>query len=108
MMNQTLASLGCASLAIALVLTRLARLFGRGGWRALRPSLRQNHHRARIQKCERHPASVISDFRRDADEICALLGYNGASSGHPLPTLRDDVSVPSSRVKKSEKGTVEW
>jgi hypothetical protein len=34
-------------------------------------------------------------------EICALLGYNAASSGNPLPTFRDNVSVPSSRVKKS-------
>jgi hypothetical protein len=27
--------------------------------------------------------SVISGFRRDADEICPLLGYNAASSGNP-------------------------
>jgi hypothetical protein len=44
---------------------------------------------------------VISGFRRDADEICSLLGYNAASSGNFLPTFRDNVSVPSSRVKKS-------
>jgi hypothetical protein len=35
---------------------------------------------------------VISGFRRDADEICALLGYYAASNGNPLPTLRDNVS----------------
>jgi hypothetical protein len=29
--------------------------------------------------------STISGFRRDADEICALLGYNAASSGKGLP-----------------------
>jgi hypothetical protein len=40
--------------------------------------------------------SVISGFRRDVDEICALLGYYTASSGNPLPTFRDNVSVPSS------------
>ena len=34
-------------------------------------------------------------------EICALLGYYAASNGNPLPTFRDNVSVPSSRVKKS-------
>jgi hypothetical protein len=28
--------------------------------------------------------SVISGFRRDADEFCALLGYNAAWSGNPL------------------------
>jgi hypothetical protein len=32
-------------------------------------------------------------------EICALLGYYAAPSGNPLPTFRDNVSVPSSRVK---------
>jgi hypothetical protein len=37
------------------------------------------------------------------DESCALLGYYAASSGNPLPTFRDNVSVPSSRVKKSKK-----
>jgi hypothetical protein len=46
---------------------------------------------------------VISGFRRDVDEIYALLGYNAASSGNPLPTFRDNISVPSSRVKKSKK-----
>jgi hypothetical protein len=50
-----------------------------------------------------HELHIISGFRRDADEICALLGYNTASSGNPLPTFRDNVSVPSSRVKKSKK-----
>jgi hypothetical protein len=44
--------------------------------------------------------TVISGFRRDADEICDLLAYYAASSGNPLPTFRDSVSVPSSRVKK--------
>jgi hypothetical protein len=44
---------------------------------------------------------VISGFRRDADEIFALLKYNAALSGNPLPTFRVNVSVPSSRVKKS-------
>jgi hypothetical protein len=46
---------------------------------------------------------MISVFRRDADEICSLLGYNAASNGNPLPTFRDNVSVPSTRVKKSKK-----
>jgi hypothetical protein len=46
---------------------------------------------------------VISGFRRHADEICALLGYYAVSSGNSLPTFRDNVSVSSSRVKKSKK-----
>jgi hypothetical protein len=32
-------------------------------------------------------------------EICGLLGYYAASCGNWLPTFRDNVSVPSSRVK---------
>jgi hypothetical protein len=32
-------------------------------------------------------------------EICPLLGYYAASCGNCLPTFRDNVSVPSSRVK---------
>jgi hypothetical protein len=31
-------------------------------------------------------------------EFCALLGCYATSSGNPLPTFRDNVSVPSSRV----------
>ena len=37
------------------------------------------------------------------DEICALLGYYATSSSNPLPTFRDNVSVPSLRVKNSKK-----
>jgi hypothetical protein len=40
---------------------------------------------------------VESDFRRDVDEICALMGYYAASCGNCLPTFRDNLSVPSSR-----------
>jgi hypothetical protein len=36
-------------------------------------------------------------------EICALLGYYAASSGNPLPTFLDNLSVPYSRVKKPKK-----
>jgi hypothetical protein len=50
--------------------------------------------------------SVISGFRRDAEELCALLGYYAASSGNPLRTFRDNVSLPSSRIKKFKKSTL--
>jgi hypothetical protein len=43
---------------------------------------------------------MISGFRSDVDEICALLGYYAATSGNPLPTFRDNVSVPFSMFKK--------
>jgi hypothetical protein len=45
---------------------------------------------------------VISGFRRDVDEICALLGHYSALSGSSVPPFRDNLSVPSSRVKKSD------
>jgi hypothetical protein len=34
---------------------------------------------------------VISGFRRDVDQICALLGYYAASSGNTLPTFQDNI-----------------
>ena len=37
--------------------------------------------------------TLISGFRRDVDEICALVGYYAASCGNCLPTFRDKVSV---------------
>jgi hypothetical protein len=42
---------------------------------------------------------VISGFRREADDNCALLGYNAANIGNALPTFRDKQLVPSSKVK---------
>jgi hypothetical protein len=41
-------------------------------------------------------------------EISALLGYYAASSGDPLPTFRDKVSIRSSGVKKSKKSFSSW
>jgi hypothetical protein len=39
---------------------------------------------------------VISRFRSDVNEICALLGCYAALSGGSMPTFRDSLSVPSS------------
>jgi len=36
---------------------------------------------------------MLSGFRRDADEICALLGYYAAYNGSSAPTFRDNLSV---------------
>jgi hypothetical protein len=46
---------------------------------------------------------VASDFRRKVDETCAVLDYYAEYSGSSLPTFRDTLSFPSSRVKKSKK-----
>jgi hypothetical protein len=46
---------------------------------------------------------VISGFRRDVDEIATLLGYYAALSDSSVQMFRGDLSVPSSRVKKSKK-----
>jgi hypothetical protein len=36
-------------------------------------------------------------------KTCAVLGYYAASCGNCLPTFRDKLSLPLSRVKKSKK-----
>jgi len=46
---------------------------------------------------------VISGFRRDVNEICALLGSYETYSGNSVPTFRDNLSVPSSRFKNPKK-----
>jgi len=43
---------------------------------------------------------VISGFRPEVYEKCALLGCYGARSGNLLPTFRDKLSVESSRSLK--------
>jgi hypothetical protein len=45
---------------------------------------------------------VITGFRCDLDEICALFGYYVALRGSSVRTFRDNLSVPTSRVKKSK------
>jgi hypothetical protein len=46
------------------------------------------------------------DYTAYLYEICALLGYYtvlSSNPGNPLPTFWDNLSVPSSMVKKSKK-----
>jgi len=43
--------------------------------------------------------SVISGFRREVDDSCALQGYYADSSGYFLPTFQDKRAVPPSRAK---------
>jgi hypothetical protein len=46
-----------------------------------------------------------TDIQRKANdvrnEVCDLVGYYGAVSGNSVSTFRDNLSVPPSRVKKS-------
>jgi hypothetical protein len=48
---------------------------------------------------------VISGFRREVAENCALLGPYAASSGNSSPTFQDNLSVPSSGFLTIEDGT---
>jgi hypothetical protein len=48
-----------------------------------------------------HRYCVISDFRSDVDEICALPRYYTAKSGNFFPTFQNNLSVPSARVEIS-------
>jgi hypothetical protein len=56
---------------------------------------------------EPKPSRVISGFRRDVDEIYALLGYYAALSGSSVPTFRGNQSVPSSGVNMGPTGCPE-
>ena len=46
---------------------------------------------------------VISGFRREVAENCALLVHYAASSGNSLPTSQDNLSVPSSGVSGTDR-----
>ena len=46
---------------------------------------------------------VISSFRREVAENCALQCYYAASSANFLLTLQHNLSVPSSGFKKLKK-----
>ena len=48
--------------------------------------------------CNGDVICVISGFRRDVDEICALLRCYAVLNGSSVPTFQDNLSVPSSRV----------
>ena len=47
--------------------------------------------------------NTSSGFRRDAEELCALLRYYAALSSSSVSTFRDNLSVPSSRAKNYKK-----
>jgi hypothetical protein len=46
---------------------------------------------------------MISGFHCGVNEVCALLGCYAASSGNFLPTFRNNLSVPSAKVRQSKK-----
>ena len=46
---------------------------------------------------------MTSGFRPKVDEICTLLGYYAAFIDKHSPTFRENISLPSSRLKKSKK-----
>jgi hypothetical protein len=45
----------------------------------------------------------MSGFCHDANEIRALSGFYAVQNDSFLPTFQDNLSVPSSRLKKSKK-----
>ena len=64
------------------------------------------YHQVLLQKRYTLPTEYIlcavSGFRRDVDEICALLAYYATLSGSYVLTFRNNLSIPSSRIKKSK------
>ena len=51
---------------------------------------------------------VILGFRREVDKNCSLLVCYAASSGNSLPTFRNNISVPSLRIKNPRKEEKIW
>jgi hypothetical protein len=49
-----------------------------------------------------------SDNLHETDEKCALLGYYVMSSGNFLPTVWENLSIPSSMVKNKKKNLDPW
>jgi hypothetical protein len=47
--------------------------------------------------------SFLLNFNHFFDKICALLRYYAAQNGNCAPTFRYNLSIPSSKVKKSKK-----
>jgi hypothetical protein len=60
-------------------------------------SCNEQNHRKRMS--ENVIQFVISGFRSEVADNCALLGHYAASSGNLLQTLRDKLSDPSSGFK---------
>jgi hypothetical protein len=49
---------------------------------------------------------AVNEKSTTRSKIYALLGYCAELSGSSVPTFQDNLSVPSSRVKKSKK--ISW
>jgi hypothetical protein len=49
---------------------------------------------------------MVSGFRREVDDNCALLGYYAASSGNFLPTFRNNLSFPVFKGQKPKTSRV--
>jgi len=45
---------------------------------------------------------VIAGFSCSVNKVCNLLGFYAAQNGSLLPTFRDNISVPSARVKDQD------
>jgi hypothetical protein len=63
-------------------------------------ALKEEH---RLRVFENRVLRGIFGTKRDGviGEICGVLGYYTASCDNCFPTFRDNVSVPSSRVKST-------
>ena len=51
---------------------------------------------------------VISDFRREVNEICASVGFNKTWNGNSGPTFRDNLTVATSGAKHSKTDRLRW
>jgi hypothetical protein len=49
-----------------------------------------------VPQVNKSVSCAISDFHREVDENCTVLGYHASSIGNFLPTFRDKLLVPPS------------
>jgi hypothetical protein len=74
--------------------------------RVVKSACTYTHWPARVLEHQKLRALSSADVHTEwHEDICALLGYYAALNGSSVPTFRDSLSVPSSRVKKSQSGT---
>jgi len=58
-----------------------------------------------MYECKDKGSGLISGFCREEEELCPILKHHATYAGNSLTTFRENVSAPSSKVKKSKKAS---
>jgi hypothetical protein len=106
---------GCAEVAVAVMKMCLAAdTWTDSEGNAVKRQLMTATNKCAAPKLDTHPSEPINykinspDFITRNRKICTHLGYYAAASDNPLQTFRDNVSVPSSRIKNRRRKITYW